>query len=43
MKVISYLGALDGIRGSAVTTRNGNTIAAVATVLGTQRTETTRS
>jgi Mg/Co/Ni transporter MgtE len=43
MKVISYLGTLDRIRAIAVTTRNGNTIAPVATVLGTQRTDTTRS
>lgn len=33
MKVISYLSALDRVFGVAITTRNWNTIAAVARVL----------
>jgi uncharacterized protein (DUF1697 family) len=34
LKVISYLGALDRLFGVTVTTRNWNTITAIATVLG---------
>jgi hypothetical protein len=34
MKVISYLGTLDRVLGVPVTTRNWNTITAIATVLG---------
>jgi len=34
MKAIGYLGALDGIYGVPVTTRNWNTVAAIARVLG---------
>ena len=34
MKVISYLGSLDRLFGVPVTTRNWNTITAIATVLG---------
>ena len=34
MKVISYLGAVDRLFGVPVTTRNWNTITAIATVLG---------
>jgi hypothetical protein len=33
MKVISYLGKLDGVFGVPVTTRNWNTLAAIAAVL----------
>jgi len=36
MRVISYLGALDRIFGVSVTTRNWNTITAIAKVLGQQ-------
>ena len=35
MKVISYLGAVDRLFGVPVTTRNWNTITAIAKVLGT--------
>ena len=35
MKVISYLGAVDSLFGVPVTTRNWNTITAIAKVLGT--------
>ncbi len=38
MKVIGYLGAVDRLFGVPVTTRNWNTIRAVATVLGTSGT-----
>jgi uncharacterized protein (DUF1697 family) len=38
MTVLRYLGALDRIFGVRVTTRNWNTIAAIAAVLGNQRT-----
>ena len=34
MKAISYLGAFDRLFGVPVTTRNWNTITAIATVLG---------
>jgi hypothetical protein len=34
MKVVSYLGTLDRLFGVPVTTRNWNTITAIATVLG---------
>jgi hypothetical protein len=34
MKVIGYLGALDRVFGAPVTTRNWNTITAIASVLG---------
>jgi uncharacterized protein (DUF1697 family) len=37
MKVISYLGALDRLFGVQVTTRNWNTIAAIAKVLADER------
>ena len=37
MKVISYLGTLDRLFGVPVTTRNWNTITAIATVLGNRR------
>jgi hypothetical protein len=33
MKVIGYLGSIDGLFGVAATTRNWNTLAAVARVL----------
>jgi hypothetical protein len=36
MKVIGYLGALDGIFGVAVTTRSWNTIEAVAKALNSK-------
>ena len=39
MKVISYLGTLDRLFGVPVTTRNWNTIAAIATVLGYARSD----
>ena len=39
MKVISYLGTLDRLFGVPVTTRNWNTIAAIATVLGHARSD----
>jgi uncharacterized protein (DUF1697 family) len=38
MKVIGYLGALDRVYGVPVTTRNWNTIAAIAEVLGSNAT-----
>ncbi len=38
MKVIGYLGTLDRLLGAPVTTRNWNTIAAIATVLGNRGT-----
>jgi uncharacterized protein (DUF1697 family) len=38
MKVISYLGAVDHLFGVPVTTRNWNTITAIAKVLGTKAT-----
>ena len=37
MKVISYLGTVDRVFGVPVTTRNSNTITAIARVLGTGR------
>jgi uncharacterized protein (DUF1697 family) len=37
MKVINYLGAVDRLFGVPVTTRNWNTITAIAKVLGTKR------
>jgi hypothetical protein len=37
MKVIGYLGALDRIFGARATTRNWNTLAAVAAVLAGPR------
>ncbi len=39
MKVIGYLGALDRLYGVPVTTRNWNTIAAIARVLRNQSTD----
>ena len=38
VKVIGYLGALDGIFGARATTRNWNTIVAIAAVLGERAT-----
>jgi hypothetical protein len=38
MKVISYLGSVDSLFGVTVTTRNWNTITAIAKVLGAGRT-----
>jgi uncharacterized protein (DUF1697 family) len=38
MKVISYLGTLDRLFGVPVTTRNWNTITAIARVLGNEGT-----
>ena len=37
MKVISYLGMFDRLFGVPVTTRNWNTITAIASVLGNRR------